>query len=49
MEGVLTKVAEALDPSPGAPQGGAPPSPFVRAFTPVFDGLWGEGRKGRES
>ena len=32
-------------PSPGALR--APPSPTKRAFTPVFDGLWGEGIRAR--
>jgi very-short-patch-repair endonuclease len=42
LDGVLISIA-ATHPSPGAPKAGAPPSPSLRAFTPVFDGLWGEG------
>jgi very-short-patch-repair endonuclease len=40
MEDLRAKLA-LNDPSPGALR--APPSPNNRAFTPVFDGLWGEG------
>jgi very-short-patch-repair endonuclease len=44
MEDLLAKLAP-NDPSPGALR--APPSPNKRAFTPVFDGLWGEGDRVR--
>ena len=44
LEGVLAAIA-ATYPSPGASEADAPPSPNKRAFTPVFDGLWGEGNR----
>jgi very-short-patch-repair endonuclease len=47
----LLSVADAIyaavtSPSPGELR--SPPSPTIRVFTPVFDGLWGEGKKKTE-